>query len=222
MTDKLKIMYRARRELLPYARNAMLHDDAQVAQLVDSIKEFGWTNPILIDEAGEIIAGHGRVLAAEQLGIDPVPTITLSGLSDSQKRAYRLADNRLPRNAQWDEKLLSLEIVALSELDFDIEKIGFSEAEISKLLKIEPDDIQEHWVGMPDFNQTDQNGCRQLIVHFETAIDVQNFVVLLGQKITDKTKYLWYPEQRRDLVSDKAYISDESSVSPVHNQQREG
>lgn len=221
MNNKLKVIYRPRRELLPYARNAMLHDEVQVAQLVESIKEFGWTNPILIDEAGEIIAGHGRVLAAEQLGVDPVPTITLSGLTDAQIRAYRLADNRLPRNAYWDEKLLSLEIQELKELDFDIDKIGFTEAEVSKLLNIDPDDINEHWVGMPDFHQSDQNGCRQLIVHFETAIDVQNFAALIGQRITDKTKYLWYPEQHRDLVSDKAYVSDESTVPPLHSQQRE-
>lgn len=221
MTEKLKIVYRPRRELLPYARNAMLHSDEQVAQLVDSIEEFGWTNPVLIDEAGVIIAGHGRVLAAESMGFDPVPTITLKGLTEVQKRAYRLADNRLPRNAGWDEKLLSLEIMDLKDLDFDIDKIGFTDAEISKLLKIEPDDIGEHWVGMPEFNQGDKNGCRQLIVHFETAIDVQNFAVLIGQKISEKTKYVWYPEQHRDLVADKAYISDESAVSPLHRQQRE-
>lgn len=169
MTQKLKIIYRPRRELLPYARNAMLHDSAQVAQLVASIEEFGWTSPVLIDESGEIIAGHGRVLAAEQMGFDPIPTITLSGLSDAQKRAYRLADNRLPRKAAWDENLLSLEVLELKELDFDIDKIGFTEAELSKLLKFEPDDIREHWVGMPEFDQADKNGYRQIIVHFETA-----------------------------------------------------
>lgn len=221
MTEKLKVVYRALQDLLPYARNAMLHSDMQVAQLVGSIQEFGWTNPILIDESGEIIAGHGRALAADALGMATVPTITLRGLNEAQKRAYRLADNQLPRNAQWNEKLLSLEIMELKELDFEIDKIGFSEAELSKLLKIEPDDIQDHWVGMPEFNQADKNGYRQIIVHFETALDMQNFAVLIGQKITEKTKYIWYPEQQRDLVSDKAYISDESTVSPLHRQQRE-
>ncbi len=221
MTEKLKVVYRSLQDLLPYARNAMLHSDLQVAQLVDSIQEFGWTNPILIDEFEEIIAGHGRALAADALGMATVPTITLKGLSEAQKRAYRLADNQLPRNAQWNEKLLSLEIMELKELDFEIDKIGFSEAELSKLLKIEPDDIQDHWVGMPEFNQADKNGYRQIIVHFETALDMQNFAALIGQKITEKTKYIWYPEQQRDLVSDKAYISDESTVSPLHRQQRE-
>lgn len=94
MTEKLKIVYRPLKDLTPYAHNARTHDDRQVLQLVASIEEFGWTNPILIDDNGEIIAGHGRVLAAEQMGVTSIPTITLSGLTDTQKTAYRIADNR--------------------------------------------------------------------------------------------------------------------------------
>lgn len=106
MSEKLKIVYRPLQKLSPYAHNARTHSPEQVAQLVESIKQFGWTNPVLIDEKGEIIAGHGRVMAAEVLKMDSVPVIVLSCLKEDQKKAYRLADNRLPLNAGWDEDLL--------------------------------------------------------------------------------------------------------------------
>lgn len=133
MTENLSIVYRPQRDLLPYARNAVHHDAAQVAQIVASIQEFGWTNPILIDESGEIIAGHGRVLAAESIGFDPVPTITLVGLTDAQKRAYRIADNRLPRGAGWDDELLALELAELQSDCFDLSLTGFDKSELVSL-----------------------------------------------------------------------------------------
>ncbi|MFJ7171658.1 ParB/Srx family N-terminal domain-containing protein [Citrobacter freundii] len=134
MREELTIVYRSINELIPCARNARTHSDEQVAQLVASIKEFGWTNPVLVDECGEIIAGHGRVMAAESLSLDTVPVIVLSGLTDDQKRAYRLADNRLPMNAGWDVELLKLEIAELLDADFDISLTGFNQAEIDELL----------------------------------------------------------------------------------------
>ncbi|MFP2239942.1 ParB/Srx family N-terminal domain-containing protein [Pseudescherichia vulneris] len=219
MSEKLKIVYRPHKELVPYARNAMEHSEAQINQIAESIGEFGWTNPILIDEAGEIIAGHGRVLAAEQMGYDPVPTVTLAGLTAEQKRAYRLADNQLPRNGGWNDKLLGAEITELQDLDFDIGVIGFSDLEIGNFLGVEPDNPADHWEGMPDFNQEDKNGFHRMVVHFETEADVQNFATLVGQKITEKTKFIWYPEHQRDQVADKAYISDESTIPTLHSQQ---
>ncbi|MDT5396541.1 ParB/Srx family N-terminal domain-containing protein [Escherichia coli] len=134
MSEKLKIVYRPLQELSPYAHNARTHSTEQVAQLVESIKQFGWTNPVLIDEKGEIIAGHGRVMAAEMLKMDSVPVIVLSGLTDEQKKAYRLADNRLPMNAGWDEDLLRMELSDLINADFDVSLTGFIPAEIDELL----------------------------------------------------------------------------------------
>lgn len=209
MTEKLKIVYRPLKDLTPYARNARTHDDRQVLQLVASIEEFGWTNPILIDERSEIIAGHGRVLAAELMGVSSIPTITLLGLTDAQKAAYRIADNRLPLNAGWNGELLKLEIEALQDIEFDVGLLGFSDLELGDILDVEPDDPSDHWMGMPDFDQEDNNGCRQLIVHFETQADVENFASLVGQKLTDKTKYIWYPEHKRESTVNKAYVSDE-------------
>ncbi|KHE07008.1 ParB/Srx family N-terminal domain-containing protein [Citrobacter braakii] len=134
MCEELTLVYRPLNELIPCARNARTHSDEQVAQLVASIKEFGWTNPVLVDECGEIIAGHGRVMAAESLSLDTVPVIVISGLTDDQKRAYRLADNRLPMNAGWDVELLKLEIAELLDADFDISLTGFNQTEIDELL----------------------------------------------------------------------------------------
>lgn len=119
--------------LIPYARNSRTHSDAQVAQIAASIKEFGFTNPILIDEAGGIIAGHGRVLAAQKLGLKTVPAITLSHLSETQRRAYIIADNKLALNAGWDDEMLRLEFSELEQAGFDLELTGFSLDEIEDL-----------------------------------------------------------------------------------------
>jgi DNA modification methylase len=132
--DDLAIAWRPLGELIPYARNPRTHTDAQVAQIAASIREFGWTNPVLVDAASGIIAGHGRVLAAHKLGLGRVPVIELAHLSEAQKRAYVLADNQLALNAGWDQELLRLELADLLELGFDLGLIGFGEGELERLL----------------------------------------------------------------------------------------
>ena len=132
--DDLQIAWRPLGELIPYARNPRTHSDAQVAQIAASIREFGWTNPVLVDGANGIIAGHGRVLAARKLGLERVPVIELAHMSEAQKRAYVLADNQLALNAGWDEALLRLELADLSELGFDLGLIGFGAGELERLL----------------------------------------------------------------------------------------
>ena len=121
--------------LIPYARNSRTHSDAQVAQIAASIREFGFTNPVLVDEANGIIAGHGRVLAARKLKMPDVPAIRLSHLTEAQKRAYVIADNKLALNAGWDIELLRLEINDLRGLEFDVALAGFSTEEIDFILK---------------------------------------------------------------------------------------
>jgi DNA modification methylase len=143
--SRLAIEYRPLASLIPYARNARTHSDEQVAQIAASIKEFGWTNPVLVDGESGIIAGHGRVLAARQLGVDPVPCIELAGLSEAQRRAYILADNKLALNAGWDEALLRVELADLRGMAFDLSLIGFGEAEQAAILNkteglTDPDD----------------------------------------------------------------------------------
>ena len=123
--------------LVPYARNARTHSDEQVAQIAASIREWGWTTPVLVDEDGGIIAGHGRTLAAQRLQMTEVPVMVAKGWSDAKKRAYILADNKLALNAGWENELLNLELSELKELDFDLELIGFSADEIAALMPLE-------------------------------------------------------------------------------------
>ena len=119
--------------LVPYARNTRTHSDAQVAQIAASITEFGFTNPVLIDADGGIIAGHGRVLAAQRIGLDRVPCIRLSHLSEAQKRAYVIADNKIADNAGWDEELLRDEMAELEAIDLDLSLTGFDAGELDEL-----------------------------------------------------------------------------------------
>lgn len=123
--------------LIPYARNSRTHSDEQVAQIAASIREFGWTNPVLLDGANGIIAGHGRVLAARKLGMAEVPCIELSHLSEAQKKAYIIADNKLALNAGWDNELLALEFGELQELGFDLDLTGFDADELEALMPVE-------------------------------------------------------------------------------------
>ena len=119
------IVSRKVEDLIPYARNSRTHSDAQVAQIAASVREFGWTNPVLIDGENGIIAGHGRILAARKLGMEEVPCIELAGLSDTQRRAYIIADNKLALNGGWDDELLALELGELHAADFDMALLGF-------------------------------------------------------------------------------------------------
>src|SRR3981189_2272105 len=144
-----KITRRAVAELIPYARNARTHDAEQVGQIAASIREWGWTNPILVAEDGTIIAGEGRVLAAKKLRLKDVPVMVASGWSDAQKRAYALADNKLALNAGWDEALLSLELNELEELGFELDLTGFDIDERAALTAAstegltDPDDVPD-------------------------------------------------------------------------------
>jgi ParB-like chromosome segregation protein Spo0J len=117
--------------LIPYARNSRTHSDAQVAQIAASIREFGWTNPVLVDGDNGIIAGHGRVLAARVLGLKQIPVIELSELTETQRRAYVIADNKLAMNAEWDDELLRVELEDLNAEAFDMQLLGFDASDLS-------------------------------------------------------------------------------------------
>lgn len=136
----LQIDYEQVEALLPYAANSRTHSEAQIAQIAASIKEFGWTNPILIDGDNTIIAGHGRLLAARKLGMEEVPIICLDHLTKAQQRALVIADNQLALNAGWDMDMLSAEIESLKLEDFDLGLLGFDDAFLDDLLEDEPTD----------------------------------------------------------------------------------
>lgn len=137
----LKVESRSVADLIPYAANSRTHSDAQVAQIAASIREFGWTNPILIDGEGTIIAGHGRLMAARKLGLDEVPAIVLDHLSKAQQRALVIADNQLALNAGWDMEMLKAEIDALNFDGFELDLLGFSDTDLAKILGQEAEKI---------------------------------------------------------------------------------
>jgi ParB-like chromosome segregation protein Spo0J len=157
--------------LIPYARNARTHSDEQVAQIAASIKEWGWTTPVLVDETGQIIAGHGRVMAARKLGIEEIPVMVASGWSEAQRRAYVLADNQLAANAGWDMDLLKVELQDIGNMSFDLDKIGFNVDELNDLIaNVEP--LSE----MPTLPSGDKSPFQQMTftLHDEQAEQVKN------------------------------------------------
>ena len=148
--NTLTVEHRSLGSLIPYARNARTHSPAQVSLIAGSIREFGWTNPILVDRDNGVIAGHGRLMAAQQLGLESVPVIELGHLSEAQKRAYVLADNKLAEQAGWDKELLALELGDLSELGVDLMTLGFEAGELDDLFRSnEPDPREEDTPELP-------------------------------------------------------------------------
>jgi ParB-like chromosome segregation protein Spo0J len=145
-------------KLIPYVNNSRTHDDAQVAQIAASIKEFGWTNPILTDGDNGIIAGHGRLMAARKLGMTTVPVIELEGMTEAQKKAYVIADNKLALNAGWDLEVLKLELEALVDDGFNVELTGFSLDELNDLSYGDESDVLDD---MPNLASGDKEPFQQ-------------------------------------------------------------
>ena len=128
-----KVQLTSTNKLIPYARNSRTHSDEQVSEIAASIKEWGFTTPILVDEENTLIAGHGRLLAAQKLGLEQIPVMTAKGWTDAQKKAYVIADNKLALNAGWDDEMLKIELGELQDLDFDLSLTGFDLEEIANL-----------------------------------------------------------------------------------------
>ena len=139
-------------DLIPYARNSRTHSEAQVSKIAASIREFGFLNPVIVDGSSGIIAGHGRIMAAQKLGIETVPVIEASHLTDGQRRAYVIADNRLALDAGWDDEMLRVEFAELADMGFDLELTGFELGEIEAL-----DFCEGEEVGMPDLPDGDRD-----------------------------------------------------------------
>lgn len=133
----MEIVYKKVNDLIPYINNSRTHSEEQINQIVASINEFGFTNPLLVDEKDNIIAGHGRLLASKKLKMEEVPCIVISGLTEAQKKAYIIADNKMALNAGWDEELLKAELENLKELDFDLELTGFNVDELDDIFQFE-------------------------------------------------------------------------------------
>lgn len=219
-------------DLRPNPNNARTHPEDQVEQIAASIKEFGFTNPMLVDiDAGcTIVAGHGRRLAmmwllgagakiklpsGKVLPKGVVPVIDCSGWTEAQRRAYTLADNRLAETSQWDEDLLKLELSFLSDADFSLDLSGFTDADLSRLISgAEGEDTEgvaaREWEGMPEFAQGDKTAFRTIPVHFKNQAEVDAFAELIGQPITLKTRFIWSSGVEIETYADKRYASEGS------------
>ena len=206
-TSKLTIEYKKTSDLIPYANNSRLHDETQLGQLVASIKEFGFTSPILLDGKCGIIAGHGRVMAANVIGLETVPTIELSHLTLEQKAAYVIADNKLAQNSKWDDEILRLELQSLSDADYDLTILGFDEASLSRLLDLaETADVFEEYNQAIEYENRNANPYKSVIVHFENEQDLDNFKNLIQQNFSDKARYIYHPMQVKKETESKRYV----------------
>ena len=150
----MNVVHKQINELIPYAKNARTHSDSQVAQIAASIREFGWMNPVLIDAENNIIAGHGRVLAARKLGLEEVPCVIHDHLTETQRKAYILADNKMALNAGWDEDMLRLELRELGDMGFNLEITGFGLEEAGTLLLEGEEEEGEEEEGGGESHQT--------------------------------------------------------------------
>jgi hypothetical protein len=210
-------------KLIPWARNPRTHSDAQVAQIAASIAEFGFNNPILIDTQAGIIAGHGRLLAARKLGLTEVPVIVLDHLSEAQKRAYVIADNKLAENAGWDDEMFRIEIEALQDESFDVSLLGFEDEELARLLAAQ--DAVEGLTdedAVPELPETPTSRARDLWVLGEHKLlvgDATNHgdvVRLMAGEIADlvftdppcNVDYEGYTEQKLKIKGDRMSDAD--------------
>ena len=191
LADKIEPWPTAR--LVPYARNARTHSDAQIAQIAASIAEFGFTNPILAGSDGVIVAGHGRLAAAQKLGIETVPVVVLDHLTPTQRRALVIADNRIAENAGWDEAMLQVELAALQEDSFDLSLTGFDADDLADLLAGEEttnegqtdDDVAPEIPETPASRLGDVWVCGGHRVLCGDATETQAYATLLGNELAD-------------------------------------
>lgn len=204
-----KVFRRKVADLAPDARNARTHSDDQVAEIAASITKWGWTVPVLVDEKGTLIAGHGRVLAAERLGIDRIPTCVAKGWPEEEIRAYAIADNKLALNAEWDDELLGIELGHLEQSGFDLPLVGFNDAEIAALLSNgDATDAFAEWEDMPEFEHEDKTAFRSITCHFHDQKAVDDFAKRNEKSVTDATRMIWFPEIEIEAYIDKRYADE--------------
>lgn len=196
--------------LNPYKNNSRVHSDKQVQQIVNSIKEFGFTIPVLIDETNMIIAGHGRVMAAQKMQLEQVPAIVASGWTDEMKRAYVIADNKLTENSTWDEELLKSEIKQLEFDNYNLDFLGFDVDELTDLFldkEFGKTDALEEWTDMPEYEGLEP--CyKKVVVSFDDEESFNAFFELVGQPHTEKTKSIWFPEKEKRNLKDLEWADE--------------
>jgi len=197
--------------LVPYARNARTHSDEQVAQIAASIREWGWTTPVLVDEDGGIIAGHGRTLAAQRLQMAEVPVMVARGWSDAKKRAYVLADNKLAMNAGWDEEILQIELLALKDEGFNIDLIGFDGNELAEIFADDAKTIDENnpytsKIKTPIYEPQGKKPSLEELYDDKKSMDL--IVSIQESKLNEKEKQFLMTAASRHIVFDYGKIAN--------------
>ena len=205
----MKITQKKVESLIPYINNSRTHSDEQVAQIAASIKEFGWTNPILVDGANGIIAGHGRLLAARKLGYKEVPTIELADLTETQKKAYIIADNKLALNAGWDDELLKIELQELLSEGFAMDILGFDQSELDELFGITPveeENIYTQKVDVPTYEPSEEKPAIEDLYDDEKAMDL--ITTIQATKLNEKEKQFLMAAASRHIVFNYGKIAN--------------
>lgn len=193
----------------PYSRNAKRHPERQIERLATIIAEFGWDQPIVVDGAGVIIKGHGRLLAARRLGLSVVPVVVRDDLSPEHVKAARIADNKIAET-EWDVDSLKFDLFDLSEIGLDLGLTGFEGYELDQILAVPEqivDEPEKEWEGMPEY--TDKNPAfRKIVVNFDSAEDVEAFFKFIGQDYSPQTRFIWFPKKERRDLTDLAWAED--------------
>lgn len=192
-------------DLVPHPRNSRTHTQDQVAKVAESIRRFGFNNPVLV-KGDVIVAGHARVEAAKLAGVTEVPTLDLSHMTDDEVRAYLIADNRHAENAGWDREVLRAELGYLEE-EFGPGVLGFDDASMAQIMADEGFNPQDEWRGMPEFRQEDKGAFRSITVHFKDQESVDAFAKALNRNLAKSTKFIWYPEVEIETYVDKRYVT---------------
>jgi hypothetical protein len=192
--------------ITPYEQNPRRNSEA-VENVAQSLKQFGWQQPIVVDTDRVIIAGHTRLMAAQKLGMDTVPVHIAENITPGQARAYRLADNKTGEAAIWDNELLKLELEGLTADGVDLSLTGFNDAELAAVFTNQDVEFAatSEWEGMPEFEVGLARAYRTLIVHFKDQQAVDDFLERNKKEISDKTRAIWFPEIEIDKVVDKVY-----------------
>ena len=209
MSNDIQVTYEQVDSLVPYAMNAKKHSEKQVGQIANSIRSFGFVNPVLVASDNTIIAGHGRVLAAKRLGLKVIPTIRLSHLTEAQRKAYIIADNRLAETGGgWDLDRLRAELATIDFADlgdFQLQDLELDQLGIGGQVI---ENVKDEWRNMPEFKQKDELGIR-CTVHFDDEADKARFEELVGQKIPTNTNSIWFPPKEWISMKGVRYENEE-------------
>jgi hypothetical protein len=213
----MKIINKKLEDLKPYKNNPKKHPPEQIKKIVNSIKEYGFKIPLVVDKKNQIIAGHGRYIAGKQLKLKILPCIIAEDLTQKQIRAFRIAENRTSISG-WDYDALSKELEFLNKNDFNLDLTGFDKIEYSHLIR-ELDEVIANnpyveWVDMPEYTGEHIKPYRTIKMCFETDKAVKDFAKLIKQNITSQTKYLFYPKQEKKINKNKRWIS-ETEISDI-------